>query len=172
MSDNQQAANSWTAEEATAMDAQASSKAAEARSEGRSYMDRAAEYVADYKTMRSTDHLPAGRTVESFKRDAQNAIGAAWDQPEAAKAMRAAGTTEAGMQRELADGKLSGQIKQGLSAPMVVQTITPQDAVQTRRDAVRQAADAYRANLIAAAPPLPAKPAQSETQKRRSGLRM
>lgn len=43
---------------------------------------------------------------------------------------------------------------------------------QQQRDAVRVAADAYRASLIAAAPPLPPKPAQSDTQKRRAGLRI
>lgn len=53
-----------------------------------------------------------------------------------------------------------------------VKAIKPQDAAQTRRDGVRQAADAYRANLIAAAPPPPAKPTQSETQARRSSQRM
>ena len=43
---------------------------------------------------------------------------------------------------------------------------------QQQRDAVRQAADAYRAALIAAAPPLPDRPVQSETQKRRSSHRI
>ena len=49
---------------------------------------------------------------------------------------------------------------------------TRAEAQRQQRDAVRAAADAYRANLIAAAPPLPPKPAQSETQKRRSSQRI
>ena len=49
---------------------------------------------------------------------------------------------------------------------------TRAEAQRQQHDAVRAAADAYCANLIAAAPPLPPKPAQSETQKRRTGQRM
>lgn len=50
--------------------------------------------------------------------------------------------------------------------------VKPRDAAQSRRNEVRQAADAYRATLIAAAPPQPSKAAQSETQGRRSSHRM
>ncbi len=46
------------------------------------------------------------------------------------------------------------------------------DEAQQQRDAVRQAADAYRAALIAAAPPPPDRPVQFETQKRRSSQRI
>lgn len=135
---------------------------------GRDWMDRAREAVDTYKQMRSSDHVPATRTVESFHLDAKDAVTHAWRHPEAAKAMQASGFSERGMQDELKAGK-SAKVIEGLSAPDLAR---PQDAAQTRRDNVRQAADAYRANLIAAAPQLPAKPAQSETQKRRSGLRM
>ena len=53
-----------------------------------------------------------------------------------------------------------------------VKAVKPQEAAQSRRNEVRQAADAYRATLIAAAPSQPSKPAQSETQGRRSSQRM
>ena len=69
------------------------------------------------------------------------------------------------------------------AAPVAIQASTtaakdqakapkPREAAQSRRNEVRQAADAYRATLIAAAPPQPSKPAQSETQGRRSSYRM
>lgn len=46
------------------------------------------------------------------------------------------------------------------------------DDARQERETVRQAADVYRAALMAAAPPQPEKPAQSETQKRRSSQRL
>ena len=148
---------------------------------GRDWMDRAKETVADIQFARDSPDAPRNRTVESFREDARYAIADAWQHPEAAKAMQAAGLSERGMKDDLNAGRLA-VVMGGLLAPdpAMVQrkqaeagqqagfdTAKPQDAVQARRDDVRQAAADYRAKLMAAAPPQPEKAVQSETQGRR-----
>ena len=178
--------------------------------------------------------IPRGLTVERFRRDAEYAIADAWQHPEAAKAMRAAGASERGMQDDLSAGE-TAKVMEGLSAPdpavlarasraepdgeMIANGWTRKeaeamdahigakytrehpepseaatrqaermadptdrmhdarrereaDAVQARRETVRQTAADYRAGLIATAPARSEAPALAETQTRRAVQRV
>ena len=154
---------------------------------GRDWMDRAKLEVSTYQEFSHPNNWkPSNRTLDSFRRDAEYAIAGAWQHPEAAKAMQAAGLSERGMQNDLNAGRLA-KVNEGLSAPDPAmaqrrqaepaqrpgfETAKPQDTVQARRDDMRQAAADYRAKLIAAAPPQPEKAVQAETQGRRVSQRV
>ena len=160
---------------------------------GREWMDRAKGAVHDISYMRDNpEHRSRNHTVESYREIARNAIADAWQHPEAAKAMRAAGATERGMQDNLNTGK-TAKVVEGLSAPdpaivamvkqkqAVFEVAKPQNATQAlsapATKPTREGASDARAyardhwQKVAAAGADAAKVAQSARQSETEGKR-
>ena len=133
--------------------------------EGISARDRindALKSVDAYKQARGPGEVPPFTISPEFKHRAAEDVSAAWDDPAAAKAMRAAGADRIAMMDDVGRGKLDG-VRQALSAAGAKPGA---EHIPDNRDFARD----FWKQVAAAAPP-EAKIAQADKQAVRAGNR-